>query len=339
MNRLVYRMEKAGSIDDLQLVEDQLPDPADNEATIEVKAIGLNFADIAAIQSLYKAAPKERFIPGLEYSGVVVKTGKGAGKFKVGDKVIGVTRFGGYVSHLNIDERYIFPLKETWSFSEGAGYLVQVLTAYYGLVHLGALEQGSTVLINSAAGGVGTWANRIAKQYKAYTIGTVGSDKKIDYCKQEGYDRVFVRSENFEQSLVEALDGRPLNLVMDSIGGKLFKIAYRLMAPQGRLVIYGSARYMAPGSKPNFLKLLYTYLRRPKLDPQSMINYNKAVLGFNLIYLYENVQLMNKILSELNELDIGTPVVGHTFPFEKLKEAIYLYQTGKTTGKVVAVRD
>jgi NADPH:quinone reductase-like Zn-dependent oxidoreductase len=337
MKRRLYRIDKAGSIDDLKLREDELPVPGDLEVTVEVKAVGLNFADIFAIQGLYKAAPKENFVPGLEYSGVIIRVGKMVKNLKVGDRVMGVTRFGAYVSHLNIDSQYVFPLHDDWSFEEGAGFLVQVLTAYYGLVYLGALEKEATILIHSAAGGVGIWANRIAKNYGAFTIGTIGSEKKIDFCKQEGYDEVIVRSENFEDDLKKSLKGRSLNLIMDCIGGTIFKTGYRLLAPQGRVVVYGSARYTTQGSKPNFLKLALMYWRRPKVDPQTMINFNKSIMGFNLIYLYEKAGLMEKLLKEMNELQLDKPVVGHTYPFEKLHEAIYFFQTGKTVGKVVLI--
>jgi len=265
----------------------------------------------------------------------VLKTGAEVKNVKPGDRVMGVARFGAYATHLNIDSRYLIPLPSEWSFEEGAGFLVQALTAYYGLVRLGALENGYTVLIHSAAGGVGIWANRIARKYNAFTIGVVGSQRKVDFCKKEGYDEVIVRSDRFEEDLKQKLNGRPLNLIMDSIGGKLFKAGYRILAPQGRVVVYGSARYTSYGSRPNYLKLILTYLRRPKIDPQSMINYNKAIMGFNLIYLYEQAELMHQIIAELNRLDLGKPIIDSVFPFEKLRDAVYLLQSGKTAGKVV----
>ncbi len=335
MVRKIYRIGKAGSINDLTLQEEELPELEAHQVTVEIKAIGLNFADIFAIQGLYKAAPKEQFVPGLEFSGLVIRTGSKVNQIKNGDRVMGVTRFGAYTTHLNIDQKYVFPLSQDWSFEEGAGFLVQALTAYYGLVYLGALEKNATVLIHSAAGGVGIWANRIAKKFGAYTIGTIGSSSKIAYCKQEGYDQVIVRSSDFETNLKNALDGRDLNLVMDSIGGDIFKVSYRVLASQGRVVVYGSARYTSTSSKPNYLKLALLYWRRPKVDPQTMINYNKSVMGFNLIYLYKKSELMEKIIGELNQLNLEKPTIGHTYSFENLHEAIYKFQSGKTIGKVV----
>jgi NADPH:quinone reductase-like Zn-dependent oxidoreductase len=334
MQRQAYQL-KAGSLNNLQLVADELPDPQPNEVAVAVKAIGLNFADIFAIWGLYAATPEGIFTPGLEYAGVIAKVGAEVKDLKEGDRVMGVTRFGAYTTHLNIDHRYVVPLPGDWEFAEGAAYLVQVLTAYYGLINLGNLQQGQTVLIHSGGGGVGLMANRIAKKYDAFTIGTIGRPDKRALLKKEGYDRVIVRSNSFEQDLKEALDGRPLNLIMECIGGKILKIGYQQLAPMGRMISYGSARYASVGNRPNYFKLLYYYLTRPKIDPQTMTSENKSVMAFNLIFLFEHADLMHEILGALQQLDIAKPFVGHRFAFDQLKEALLLFQSGKTTGKVV----
>ncbi len=334
MQRKIYQL-KAGSLNNLKIVEEELREPQANEVQVKIKAIGLNFADIFAIWGLYKATPKGLFTPGLEYAGVVTKIGDEVQAVKEGDRVMGVTRFGAYASHINIDRRYVLPIPEDWNFEEGAAFLVQVLTAYYALINLGDLQNGQTVLIHSGGGGVGIQANRIAKKYGAFTIGTVGRANKVDFLKQEGYDRAIVRSANFRQDLEKALGERSLNLVLECIGGKILKTSYDLMAPMGRMVTYGSARYASVGNRPNFFKLLYYYLTRPKIDPQNMTNENKSVMAFNLIWLYEHVDIMRQILSEVQKLQLKKPHVGNRFDFERLPDAIRLFQSGKTLGKVV----
>lgn len=338
MQRHSYRL-KAGNLANMKIITENLPEPAAEEVMVEVKAIGLNFADIFAIWGLYSATPEHPFTPGLEYSGIVLKTGAKVTNVKAGDRIMGVTRFGGYTSHLNIDQRYVIPLPETWSFAEGAGFLVQVLTAYYALVYLGNLMPGQTVLIHSAAGGVGILANRIAKKMEAYTIGTVGRPGKLDFLQKEGYDQAIVRSKSFATDLDNALQGRELNLIMECIGGRILKIGYDRLAPQGRMVVYGSARYASVGNRPNYLRMLWLFLTRPRIDPQKMIELNKAVLGFNLIHLYEKADLMHEILVEIDGLGLDAPHIGHTFPFEELPEAIRLFQSGKTIGKIVVLRN
>jgi NADPH:quinone reductase-like Zn-dependent oxidoreductase len=335
-DRQVYRMPKAGSIKNLQLQTEELGEPKADEVTVQVKAIGLNFADIFAMQGLYSATPAGSFIPGLEFSGEVIAVGASVDEWKVGDKVMGATRFGGYVSHINIHHRYVLPLPAAWSFEEGAGFLVQGLTAYYALTKLGNLQRGMTVLIHSAAGGVGIMANRICKKFDAYTIGTVGSARKVDFLlNEEGYDNVIVRDDNFYAKLLSALSDRPLLLIMECIGGKILKQGWKAMASMGRMVAYGSASFTSHGDKPNYPKLILKYLRRPKIDPLRLPTQNKSLMGFNLIYLYEQTDMMHEMLKELQALQLKPQHVGHVFSFSEMHKAIHLFQKGETVGKVV----
>jgi len=334
--RQVYRMPKAGSIQNLKLQTEVLEQPKAEEVCVQVKAIGLNFADIFSMQGLYKATPPGSFIPGLEFSGEIIAVGAGVQEWKVGDSVMGVTKFGGYVSHINIHHRYIIPLPEDWSFEEGAGFLVQGLTAYYALTALGNLKKGMTVLIHSAAGGVGIMANRICKKYDAYTIGTVGGSHKVEYLlNEECYDDVIVRDDHFYSKLVNALGSRPLLLVMECIGGKILEQSWKAMAPMGRMVAYGSASFASHGSTPNYPKLIWKYLKRPKIDPLRLPSQNKSLMGFNLIFLYEQTDLMHEMLQGLLSLQLKPQHIGHVFPFEEMHQAIHLFQKGTTIGKVV----
>lgn len=340
LERQVYRMPKAGSIKNLKLQKESLEDPKADEVCVKVKAIGLNFADIFAMQGLYSATPAGSFIPGLEYSGEIIAVGPGVEAWKPGDKVMGATKFGGYVSHINIHYRYVIPLPDDWSFEEGAGFLVQGLTAYYALTALGNLQKNMTVLIHSAAGGVGILANRICKKFEAYTIGTVGNPKKVDFLrKEEAYDEVIVRDNNFYEKLQTALGGRPLNLIMECIGGKILMQGWKAMASMGRMVVYGSASFSSHGPKPNYPKLFLKYLKRPKIDPLRLPTQNKSLMGFNLIYLYDQTDMMHNMLHELQALQLRPQHIGHVFSFEKMHDAIQLFQHGETIGKVVVKID
>lgn len=335
MKRTVYRIAKAGSINDLKLTKETLPLPEPDEVQVEVKAIGLNFADIFAIQGLYSATPKESFIPGLEYSGVIINKGKYVTEFEIGDKIMGAIRFGAYATHLNINKNYILKLPADWSFEEGASFIVQSLTAYYSLAVLGNIQNNSTVLIHSAAGGVGIYANRIAKKYNAFTIGTIGNSIKTDLLIKEGYEKVIVRDKHFADKLRQSLDGRDLNIVLECIGGKIFSESFRQMSAGGRIIVYGAAQYSTGSSTPNYIKVLTKYLTRPKVDPLSLSDKNKSVMGFNLIYLWDKVELMKKYLSEILKMDLPKPLIGEQFDFNNLIDAVRKFQSGQTVGKVV----
>lgn len=326
---------KPGSIGNLKIQKETIELPLDREVLVRVKSIGLNFADVFCCLGLYEAAPNEKFIPGLEFSGVIEKVGTKVIKFKPGDRVMGVSRFGAYTTHININEDYILNLPSNWTFREGSGYLVQVLTAYYGMVELGSIKEGQQILIHSGAGGVGIWANRIAKKYNCRTIGVVGNKDKFDILEKENYDDYFIRNEkSFGQDLKKAMDHKPLNMIMDSIGGAIMKAGYKQLAPMGRLIAFGSAHYTGKRDRPNYLRLLWKYIRRPKLDVQNMIGENKSVMAFNLIYLFDHAEMMHRMLDELKQLDLGKPVIGSTFDFQELPDALRKLQDGNTIGKV-----
>lgn len=331
--RQFYLVRKPGSLHNLKLHQSEFPSLTKGKVLVAVKSIGLNYADIFAIMGLYSATPKEPFIPGLEFSGEVIASE--SDKFVTGQKVIGVTRFGGYDSHVVADPDYLFPLPAGWSFEEGAAFPVQTLTAYYALKTLGDLKNNQTVLIHSAAGGVGLQANRIAKKFNAYTIGVVGNENKLEMLKREGFDEGIVRSKTFREDLAAALGDRPLNLVLETTGSEYFYHSYNMMAPMGRLIAYGSAQFTPSSHRPNYFKLIFQYLFRPRVDPLSMIKANKSVMGFNLIWIYDQKEMMKEMLSEIEILQLPAPVVGHRFAFAEMHEALKLFQSGKTMGKVV----
>ncbi len=335
MQRRSFRIRKAGSLKNLKLVTENIDKPGPNEVCIEIKAIGLNFADIFTILGLYRAAPKEDFIPGLEFCGVIIEKGENVTELELNDNVIGVVRFGAFTTHLNLDYRYLIKLPEGWSFEEGASFIVQALTAYYALRQLGNLSLNQTVLIHSAAGGVGIYANRIAKKFSAFTIGTIGNVSKTELLKSEGYDEIIVRNKNFKKELEQKLNGRQLDLIIDMVGGKYQKKSFDLLTTTGRLVAVGLSQFVSHNNTPNYLKLAIQYILMPRYHTLKLIESNKSVLGFNLIWLYDRVDLLRKMLDSIIELHLQKPFVGKVFEFEQLTDAIKLFQSGKTTGKVV----
>ncbi len=335
MDRRSYRITDAGSLNNLVLTTEKIGAPSEDEVSVSVKAIGLNFADVFTIFGLYKAAPKRDFIPGLEFSGVVTDCGKNVSDLSAGDRVMGSIRFGSYTTHLNIDRRYVTEIPEGWTYEEGAAFIVQALTAYYALIPLGNITKNQTVLIHSAAGGVGIYANRIAKKFSAFTIGTIGRPNKAALLKSEGYDAVIVRDSEFRKALAEKLDGRKLDLVLDAVGGRVQKESFDFLSTTGRLVAYGLSQFASPGKRPNYFKLAVNFLRMPRYQTLTLIESNKSVLGFNLIWLYDRVDLLKTMLDEIQSFQLAKPYVGMTFPFEKLKDAVTAFQSGNTTGKVV----
>ena len=335
MKRQIWKTEKAGKIKALRQREEKLPKLDARHVRIEVKSIGLNFADIFAMSNLYSATPKGPFIPGLEFSGVISELGSDVTSLETGQRVMAMTRFGAYASSIDIEPDYCFPITDDWSFNDAAAFPVQSLTAWYGLKNLGDLKAGKTVLIHSAAGGVGLQAMAIAKQLGATVIGTVSSEKKKEFLHEKGYDEIIVRWSNFYEQLMSQLNGRALDIAMDAIGGGIQKASYNARGPIGRLVTFGAAQFTPGKKRVNYLKNARQYLRRPKYDSLAMINENRSVMAFNLIWLWNEIDLMKDLMQELHDLDLAIPHVGHEYQFDQMHDAIEMLRSGKSIGKVV----
>jgi NADPH:quinone reductase-like Zn-dependent oxidoreductase len=343
--REVWLVRRAGSLDRVVRHTESLPNPGPDEVRVAIEAIGLNFADLFACLGLYSATPAGAFVPGLECAGVVEATGPGEPRRRgivPGDRIIGLTRFGAYATAINLDVRYLWPLPPAWSFAEGAAFPVQALTAWYGLIELGALAPGDALLVHSAAGGVGLNALRIAEATGARVIATVGRPAKRDFLVEHcglAPAHVIVRDRRgFGTQLdhaLAALDVDGLDVVLDAIAGPFFRPAYERLRPEGRLVLYGAADLMPRRARPDYLRLALKYLGRPRLDPLRMIAENKSVMAFNLIWLWDRVDRLTRAQEGVSRLTRRPPFVGQRFRFAEAPAALRYLQSGESIGKVV----
>lgn len=355
-SRRLWKTPRAGAINRLRLVQEPLPDLKPGQARIAVRAVGLNFADLFALQGLYSATPEGAFTPGLEFAGVIEELGPPdnsgpvrGGDLRVGDRVMGVIRFGAYADRLNADIRYLSKLPDGWDFAQGAALLAQALTAYYALRELGNLKADQLVLIHSVAGGVGLLALEIVRKMGGHAIGTIGAgvaSEKIPFLVDTigmAPETIVVRdAKRFGQQLDAALKftGRSgFDLVLDAVAGEYFRPAYDRLRAAGRLILFGSATMMTHASRPNYATLAWRYLRRPRLDPIEMISENKSLMAFNLIWLWDRVEEMTRLVDEMMALNLAPPHVGRRFAFEDAHAALKFFQSGKSTGKVVLEND
>ena len=348
-SRTVWRIDRAGSLDRLRRADERLPPPAPGEVQVAVRAVGLNFADVFACLGLYSATPKGPFVPGLEAAGVVTAVGPavdGRPGHAVGDRVVVLTRFGGYATALNVDSRYLAPVPEGWSFAQAAAWPVQALTAWYGLVELGAVGAGDVVLVQSAAGGVGLQALAVLARLGAHPVAIVGSAAKVRFLQERtGLPEaclVIRGGADFPGRLDAALaalgrDG--FDVVFDAVMGPGFKPSFARLAPEGRYVLYGAADFMPTGTSRGWPRLAWRWLTRPRLDPLAMISSNRAFFGFNLIWLWESVERVPAAYAALAALALPPPHVGQIHRFEDARRALDELKAGHTLGKSVLVVD
>lgn len=214
----LIQVDQFGGPEQLKPREEPTPSPAKGQVLIEVKASGVNFADLTARSGSYPTVPSAPFRPGFEVAGTVVGVGEGVPNFAVGQRVMALTQSGGYASHAVVDAAMAVPLPDPLDFAPATALLVQGLTAYF-LLEKGHLKPGRTVLIPSAAGGVGSLAVQIAKLKGAGKVIGLASPSKHQKVRDYGADDVFDYTQRGWSKLVrDATGGKGVDIFLDSQG-------------------------------------------------------------------------------------------------------------------------
>jgi synaptic vesicle membrane protein VAT-1 len=326
-----------GAPEVFELRESPDPAPAAGEIRIRVRAAGINFADVLARLGLYPDAPKLPMVVGYEVAGVVDGIGAGVVGLGDGDRVVALTRFGGYADTVVVQAGQAFALPEGLSDAEGAAIPVNYLTAALALYRMAALQPGETVLVHNAGGGVGIAATQLARLRRATVIGTASTMKHAAL-------QAFGVEHALDYHLVNVVDevrrltnGRGVDVVLDPIGGRSFSDSYRLLAPLGRMVIFGLSA-AATGERRNWLHAIRAWMLSTKFDPMSLIHRNRGVFGLNLGHLWDERRQLAPVMAMLvSEFSAGRlrPVVARTFPLERVADAHRFIQARQNIGKVI----
>ena len=329
---------ETGPPDVLQVEQRADPVAGPGEARVAVRAAGLNFADVMARMGLYPDAPKLPAVMGYEFAGEVESLGEGVEGVSVGDRVIGGCRFGAHAEKVVVRAVDLLPLPEGWSFEEGAALPVNYSTAYAGLVRYGALAPGERVLIHAAAGGVGIAATQIAKEIGAEIYGTA-SPSKHEAVRGFGVQHpIDYRSESFVKGVRRtAGEKRPIDLVMDAVGGKSFRQSFSLLRTGGRLVCYGASSLVS-GEKRNLPRAIAEVVQTPWFNPMRLMPASKSVIGLNMLALWDAKGSLDEYVEPLSKwIESGAirPVVAEAFPLERGADAHRLIQERGNVGKVV----
>lgn len=223
----------------LSLDESEHPIPKSDDLVIEVKACGVNRADLLQRRGLYPPPKGVTTILGLEISGVVVETGKDVTHYKEGDEIFGLIPGGGYAQYALINEKMALRKPQWLSFIEAAAIPEAFLTAWQVLHWLAKLKPEEIILIHAAAGGVGTAALQLAKEAGAYVIATASAGKHA-LCKQLGADfTIDYTSESFQDEVLEITNGKGVNVIVDFIGADFLSSNLNAMALDARLIVLG----------------------------------------------------------------------------------------------------
>jgi NADPH:quinone reductase-like Zn-dependent oxidoreductase len=326
----------------LQVQEKPDPSVGPGEIRIAVRAAGINFADTLARVGLYPDAPKPPCVLGYEVSGEVESVGEGVEEYKLGDRVIAGTRFGGQAELVTVPAAQALPLPERLSFEQGAAFPVNYGTAYAALVLMGSLREGTRVLIHAAGGGVGISATQIARNAGAEIFGTASPGKHEAIRAQGVTHAIDYRSQDFEQEVMRITGGEGVDLIMDALGPTSFRKDYRLLRPGGRLIMYGLSENSDAGKRniPATLKSLakMPLASMPWWRSLMVMNENKGVFGLNMLSWWEREGNIDRVTTPLMaDLEAGRlePVVAEAFPFDRAGEAHEFIAQRRNVGKVV----
>ncbi|MFH8767692.1 zinc-binding alcohol dehydrogenase family protein [Streptomyces sp. NPDC017958] len=313
--------QEYGGPEVLKAVTAEVPEPGPGQVSIEVAYTGVNFADLKARAEGYRV-PRLPYVPGLEVSGRIRALGAGVTGLAVGQEVAALTEGGAYAEVAVADTTTVFPLPAGMDLRTAAT-LPTVLPTAYALIHtVGRLQPGETVLVQGAAGGVGTVAGRLARAAGAGTVyGVVSSAAKAAYAKEHGYDEVFVGA--FQDPVRQATGGRGVDLVLDPVGGDTLRAGLASLAPFGRLVSFGNASSAEPWT-----------VGQPELYPLGI-----SVSGFSILTLARTAPAELRRLSEqafAKAVDgtVALPVTAE-FPLAEAAEAHRLMGARTSTGKLL----
>ena len=312
-----------GPVENLAVEDWKDPVLGDDQVAFDVKAAGLNFADVLIVAGKYQVRPPLPFVPGNEASGIVTAVGKNVRRFKPGDRVIGALRGGAFAEKTVVDERMAIPLPDKLCFEEGAAYSVAYGTSYHALKQGAGLKRGEAVLVLGAAGGVGYAAVELAKALGAKVIAAASSDEKLQFARQAGADELVNYASGSLKDSVKALtDGKGVDIVYDPVGGDLAEQALRATAWHGRYLVIGFASGDIPRVPLNLTLLKEASIIGVWYGPWAERHNDE---------LWENVGELNAMV----EAGSVRPRYSEAFPLEDFVDAFRVITERRVLGKIV----
>jgi NADPH:quinone reductase-like Zn-dependent oxidoreductase len=347
MHRILIR--KPGRYDALEWVEEPDPTPGPDEVVIETEACGVNYADGIIRMGLYRSAKELHgypITPGFEVAGRIVAMGRNAStlgtddwnrELRIGDRVIGLTLFNGYATHVKLPVQGVFKQPKALDALQAATTPTVFLTAWWMVHRQVHPEPGETWLVHSAAGGVGSALLQLARLAGVRAIGVVGAPHKVKHAKAMGAAAVIDRSRDDLWSEAKRLAPEGFHAVFDATGVATLAQSYAHLAPTGRLVVYGFHSMLPNNGRLNWLRLGLDWLRTPRFNPLKMTSENRSVLAANLSFLQvHGPKLRQGMCWLLDRFETGQlqalPV--ETFALKDAGEAQRRIESGQTVGKL-----
>jgi NADPH2:quinone reductase len=308
------------------LVMDEVEQPliGAGEVLIRVRVAALNFPDVLLIAGKYQVKPPLPVIPGMEVAGTVEQVGEGVTHLRSGQRVLAQLGMGGFAEYAVAQASNVQPLPDRMSDEEAASFGIVYQTSYFGLADRGQLREGETVLVHSAAGGVGLSAVQLARALGAgRIIGTASNDDKLAVIRENGADvAINYQSTDFVEVVKRETEGRGADVIYDPVGGDTGERSTKCIAFEGRLIIIG-----------------FTSGKFPTFVGNHILVKNYSVVGLHWgAYRQHNpakIERAWRALFDLYEAGKIKPVVGGVYAMEKVAEAMSFLTSRRAVGKIV----
>ena len=323
-----------GGQDKLKLIEDELPEPSNYQVRIKIKAAGVSFADLLMREGVYIDMPAFPFTLGYDIVGTIDKTGASVAKFKIDDTVAALTKTGGYSEYILINEEELISVPSELDPSEVVSLILNYITAYQMLFRSAKIKEGETIIINGAAGGVGTALLQLGKLKNLKMFGTA-SKEKLHTVRELGGIPIDYKSDDFIK-IVKEINPAGVDVVFEGTG-KLARRSYKILKPNGRLIVYGISSMLVNGRR-NYMEVIKTYLRFSIFLRNIIPNKRKVLLYQITGYKKKHPDWFKEDAAELLKLLSAKkikPIIAHKLPLEKAALAHELLNESKVIGKIV----
>jgi NADPH:quinone reductase-like Zn-dependent oxidoreductase len=342
-HRVVFR--RYGGPEVLEVERFDARAPAKGELAVDVAFAGVNYADLIARRGFYKWAPPPRAgaptCVGFEISGVVSQVGNDVSDFAVGDRIMAVTRFGGYTDRICVEAERARRVPATMTLEQAAALPAVYLTAWHALHEVARVRRGESILIQAVAGGVGLAALQLARHAGMTTYGTASREEKLGFARAHGlHHGIDYAKSDFELEIRALTNGRGVDVVLDSLGGEGLRKGYRCLARGGRVIAIGAAQ-VAPRARTSPFELLRAGVEIVKggvFHAFRLIEDNRGVAGVQILLWWDDVAHLRRgidALLALFEEGVISPVIDTIFPLSRAGEAHTLLDSRRTKGKLL----
>ena len=328
-------LTRRGGPDVLKVTQTEEPVPGKGEVRVALEYAGVNYAEVLSRKGLYGWAPKKPYILGMEGTGIIDAVGPSVESSRIGQSVVVGNQHGCYAEKIVVPASQALPTVKNYNALQNAAFLVNYMTAWVALIEVARLQPDESVLITAAAGGVGTAAVQLMVTMGNEVYGLAGSEEKIAFLKNIGiHDAFNYRCADWNEQLIEKSQG--VNVILEVVGGDVYKKSFDLLRPFGKMVIAGFASLNLKWWNP--YSWWQTWRDIPRVNIMDYAIKSAGVMATHLGYLLKEreklISIYRKLVEFLEENKI-VPVIDREFPLEKVAEAHSYIENRMNIGKVL----